>query len=99
MTETTIPARSAIAPEHTWNAPNVFESDAAWEAEFKQVAESLPEVGAFQGKLGESAAALAEALEARDALLNQINKAAMYAAMAHLVDTTNQVEAGRYSQA
>ncbi|MGH2523979.1 MAG: oligoendopeptidase F, partial [Anaerolineales bacterium] len=38
-------------------------------------------------------------LEARDALLNQINKAAMYAAMAHLVDTTNQAEAGRYSQA
>jgi len=67
MTET-IPARSEVAPEFTWNAPSVFPSDDAWDEEFKRITDSLPDVKKFQGHLGDSPAALADAMQVFDDL-------------------------------
>ena len=99
MTEATIPARSDIAPEHTWNAPSVFESDEAWEREFTSISDSLPDLKAFQGRLGDGPAALADAMQAFDDLTRRIGKVVVYAGMAHHVDTTNQAAIEMFSKA
>lgn len=90
MTQVEDNPRSEIAPEFTWNAPSVFESDAVWESEFESFMESLPGFKKFQGHLGDSPAALAEAFDAYDELLRWGDKLYMYAVMSYSVDTTNQ---------
>lgn len=98
MSELTVPARSAIAPEHTWNAPSVFESVAAWEAELKHVLESLPAVAKFKDHLADGPSTLADMLEALEALFQRAGKVYVYASMSHAVDTTDQAAAGRFGQ-
>src|SRR5579883_2179585 len=65
-TATALPKRSEVALEDTWNLETIFPSVADWEAAFKQVSETLPELGAFQGKLGESGETLLASFQARD---------------------------------
>ena len=38
MPENKVPLRSEILDRFKWNAPSVFESDAAWQAEFEAIA-------------------------------------------------------------
>ncbi|HXV43788.1 MAG TPA: M3 family oligoendopeptidase, partial [Anaerolineae bacterium] len=90
MPEIAIPARSEIAPDYTWNAPNVFASDAAWEAACQSLLERLPHLSSFQGHLGDSPATLAEATEVMDDLISRIGKIYVYAEMSHEVDTSDQ---------
>ncbi len=99
MPDTIVPPRSAIAPEHTWNAPSVFASLEAWEAELKSVAEGFPDVAKWQGRLGESAAALADALQAIETLVRRVNIVFVYASMDYSVDTTDQAATARFGQA
>ena len=90
MTDFADKPRSEIAPEFTWNAPSVFESDSEWETEFDSFMKSLPGLKKFQGHLGDSAATLAEAFDTYDQLLRHGLKLYMYAGMSYSVDTTNQ---------
>jgi oligoendopeptidase F len=99
MTQDTIPPRSEIAPRYTWNAPSVFESDEAWEAEFTSLAESLHAFDRFKGHLGDSPTMLADALDALDALIRRAGKVVVYASMNHSVDMTDQAAAGASDRA
>ena len=99
MNETAVPARSAIAPEHTWNAPSVFASVAAWEAEYKRVQADLPAVRAFQGRLSEGPTVVADAFVAVEDALQRAYKLYVYASMAYAVDTTDQKAAALESRA
>lgn len=96
----TIPPRSAIAREHSWNAESVFPSPDAWAAEVKALNDEIPQIAAkYKGRLGESAATLAEALEAADGLRNRADIVYVYAGMTHAVDTSDQTGAAMYGQA
>ena len=67
-----IPARNEIDPKYTWNAESVYASPEAWSAEAEQIIADIATVKVFQGKLGESAASLADGLEAVENLLAYI---------------------------
>ena len=57
--EQSIPLRSQVSPEDTWDLSKLFESDAAWNEgllAFEKMAEQIP---SFQGTLGKSAESLA----------------------------------------
>jgi oligoendopeptidase F len=95
----TIRARNEIAPEHTWNAPSVFPSVEAWEAELKSISDSLLAVQKFKGRLNDGPDLLADALSAVDDLNRRLGKVVVYAGLAHSVDTTDQAATGRNSQA
>ena len=95
----TVPPRSQIAPEHTWNAPSVFPSVEAWEAEFKAIQERLPALKQHQGHLGDSPASLADAFAAVEDVLQRAEKVFVYASMTYHVDTTDQAAARLYGQA
>ncbi len=95
----TVPPRSQIAPEHTWNAPSVFPSVEAWEAEFKAIQERLPALKQHQGHLGDGPASLADAFAAVEDVLQRAEKVFVYASMNYHVDTTDQAAARLYGQA
>ncbi|PWW19136.1 oligoendopeptidase F [Cytobacillus oceanisediminis] len=95
--ETTVkklPARSEIAAEDTWRLEDIFSADDDWDKEYKEVEKLIPEAGNYQGKLGESAGTLYEALQFQDHLLSRLGKLYTYAHMRYDQDTTNSFYQG-----
>src|SRR5690242_18580544 len=81
MPAATLPARSEIAPEFTWDLDSIYLSAGAWEQDFRSLEQRLPDLAAFQGKLGHSAEELAQGLALRDELGVTIGKLFSYAHM------------------
>src|SRR5690349_15865824 len=95
----TVPPRSDIPVEYTWDTASVFESDTAWEAELARIGAELPELGRAQGRIGASPGALAEWLETVDQLMNGVAKLYIYASMLHNVDTNDQDAVAKHDRA
>lgn len=93
MTNSSVPSRSEIAPEFTWNAESVFASEKDWEDELKRIAKDVLSFERFRGRLGEGAAVLAEALDERERLRHRTAVVQIYAGMSYAVDTRNQAAA------
>lgn len=62
MTQT-LPLRSEVAPEHTWDAQSIFPTEEAWENVLREIVEALSSLQRFQGTLGTSPDTLADWLE------------------------------------
>ena len=50
-----IPQRSDIEDEYKWRLEDIYETTAAWEADFERVESQLPALAAMQGRLAASA--------------------------------------------
>jgi oligoendopeptidase F len=94
-----LPKRTEVPVEHTWNITNVFPSDADWEKAVHEVNEDFSKVERYSGKLGDSAATLLKALQARDELMNKAWRVYLYAGMQLAGDRTNQDYTARNEQA
>lgn len=94
-----VPPRSQIKPEHTWDTQSVFASSADWEAEREAVRASLPVICRFENHLHESAETLADYLNAADDLLRRLGKVTLYATLEHAVDTADPAGVARVDQA
>lgn len=100
MTEaTTVPPRSAIPVQETWNAESVYENEAAWAAEGERLLGEIAAVQKHQGHLADGPQALLAAAGAIDGLMERVFKHFSYVLMEHNVDTGNQPAARRYGQA
>jgi oligoendopeptidase F len=84
-----IPSHADIPEHYTWNAPSVFPSSEAWEAELKSITADLPMLKRFAGHLADGPATLADAFEAAETLLRRMGKVWVYAGMSLAVDTNN----------
>lgn len=84
-----LPARSEIKVEDTWKLEDIFATDDAWEQEFEEVKALIPDMAKYQGKLGESADMLYEALQTQDELTRRASILYTYAHMRYDQDTTN----------
>ncbi len=63
MTATaTLPNRSEVPASDCWDLSSLYENDSAWEQDFKHVDSLIATYETYRGRLGESAAVLAEAL-------------------------------------
>jgi len=89
-----LPVRSEIPVEETWRLEDIFPSDQEWEKEFQDVKNMIPEVKKFEGKLGESADTLYQALDEQNQLLERIGKLYAYSHMRYDQDTTNSFYQG-----
>lgn len=87
---TTLPARSEVNSDYTWNAESLFPTPQDWEAEVDAILAGLPELKLFQGRLAESASVLVDALQTQEDLLARGQRAYVYAGFAYSVDTTDQ---------
>jgi len=85
----TIRARAEIPAKYKWNAESVFASDDAWNAAADELLVKLNELTKLAGKVGESAASIANALDARYALFEEAGKVIVYAAIAQAVDNAD----------
>lgn len=64
MTKTaTLLDRKDVDPADTWDLATLYSDDDAWKKDFDHLESLLPTFETYQGRLGESAATLAEALE------------------------------------
>jgi oligoendopeptidase F len=89
-----LPGRNEVATEDTWRLEDIFANDEAWEKEFNEVKGLLPGVQEFQGKLGENADQLYNALQVQDKLLERLGRLYTYAHMRYDQDTTNSFYQG-----
>src|SRR5690348_3727764 len=88
MPAATLPARSDLALEFTWDLESIYAGAAAWEADFKALESRLPELAGFQGTLSSSAEQLAAGLKLRDDLGVTLGKLYSYAHMKRDEDST-----------
>jgi len=94
-----LPRRQDVPDEKKWSVESVFPSVEAWEAEYARVDGLLAGFAAYQGRLGESAATLAEALAREDAVGMGAYKVYLYASMLRAGDTGDQAAAALASRA
>ncbi|MBR0230666.1 MAG: oligoendopeptidase F [Clostridia bacterium] len=89
MAQKTVPARSEVAAEYTWDLTHIFASDDKWFEEYEDL-KNLPKTFAeFKGKLGESASALLGYFKASDSAAVRLERLYGYASRKGDEDTGN----------
>lgn len=83
------PTRAAVPVEQTWDLESLYPTVAAWEADAARVADLLPAMSAFQGRLGDCAATLLACLQQKDQLEELETNVFFYAYNRWTVDQTN----------
>lgn len=83
--------RDRVPVEQTWDLSDLFPSWEAWEAECRAVAEAIPAVTAFRGRLGEGPAVLRDCLEAAETLQARFSRLYTYASLRAAEDSTSAV--------
>lgn len=81
--------RSEVPEEFTWNLGDMFESDAAWLAEYKALKVYPEKLSAFRGRLGESAAELLAFMKLSDEIDLRVTVLYGYASCKSDQDTAN----------
>ncbi|HLV37192.1 MAG TPA: oligoendopeptidase F [Spirillospora sp.] len=94
-----LPPRSAVPQEQTWNAESVYESPAAWETERQALEHDLTSLSQYPGTLSSGPAALADWLDTAEQLGRRMEKLYFYAAMSQAVETTNTKATAMVGQA
>jgi oligoendopeptidase F len=79
--------RAKTPEQYTWNLADIYPTDAAWRAAKEQFAADLPRLRQFKGKLTESAATLAAALDSRYGMDKELSRLYVYASMLADQDT------------
>ena len=81
--------RADIPTGYRWDATDIFPDDAAWEAELGAIADDIPKLTAFKGRLGESAATMLDAQNATFETMKRLYKLYVYAQVLYDVDQGN----------
>lgn len=79
--------RSKIPDQYKWDLTPLYPTDQAWKTQKEKLVADIPKLRAFQGKLGSSATALADALEASSQLEKELSRLALYAGLISDLDT------------
>lgn len=79
--------RADIPDQYKWNVADIYPSIDAWRAAKERLTADLSKIRAFEGRLGSSAAALADALDTMYATDKQLSRLFVYAHMLADQDT------------
>jgi oligoendopeptidase F len=79
--------RAKVPDALKWNLADIFPSEAAWRTQKEQIEKELPKLREFQGTLGSSPKALADALEYMSRLDKELSRLYVYASMLSDQDT------------
>ena len=99
MPATTIPRRSEVPAEVTWDTESVYPSEAAWDAAFRGIESRLPDLGEFKGHLADGPGTVADWLAAYESTSAEMGKVNVYAYMHYAVDAGDQAAAARLERA
>lgn len=81
--------RHEVPEEYRWRLEDIYASEAAWQQDYDEVKSRLPDLEAFQGKLGSSAETLLAALKLRDEISQKTGLLYAYAKMRKDENTAN----------
>ncbi len=95
----TVPARSDVSIESTWNHESVFPSFDAWREEYQAALAALPEIEGYKGTLSQSPERLAEWFDFHQALARRVWTLFMYPVMWQACDGENEAIKGMVGQA
>ena len=95
---TTLPSRSEVPLDQTWDLASIFPAPSDWEAACSQLTGMLPILSAYQGHLGESPQVLLEYIQLFQEAGTLIGKINVYANNAYAVNTLDQDAAARNGQ-
>lgn len=96
---TTIPERNEIPNAHKWDLSPMFKDDAAWEVLFKETEGKISGYKAYQGRLGESAAVLRDAIDFDLSVNRSLELLYTYAHLRNDEDKTNTTYDGLFQKA
>ncbi|PSP93509.1 oligoendopeptidase F, partial [Halobacteriales archaeon QS_1_68_44] len=85
-----VPERSEVAEEYTWDLSDLYADDEEWETAYAEVEERLDELSVYEGRVTEDAGTLREVLALRESIMREVANVAAYARMRRDEDTTNQ---------
>ncbi|MFZ2096960.1 MAG: oligoendopeptidase F [Anaerolineales bacterium] len=94
----TLPSRSEVPLEQTWDLASIFPSTKDWEAAYHQLDELLPSLSAYQGHLGDRPQKLLEFIQLYQESGTLMGKINVYANNAYAVNTLDQDAAARNGQ-
>jgi oligoendopeptidase F len=86
--------RAAIEDQHKWNLAELYPANEAWQQHKRTIADRVPELQAYQGRLLSSATALAEALEKVFDIDKELAHLSVYATMLSDQDTRDSRHQG-----
>ncbi len=100
MSETTsLPSRSEVPVEQTWDLASIFATPDDWEAACDQLTKMLPDLSVYHGHLGENTRTLLQFIQLYQEAGTLMGKISVYANNAYAVDSLDQEAAGRNGQA
>ncbi|MDI7742859.1 oligoendopeptidase F [Lysinibacillus fusiformis] len=82
-------SREEVPVELTWDLEGIFQSDEAWEQEFKDIEKLIPEADKYRGKVADSAQDLYDTLQFSDKLSERFGRLYVYSHLKHDQDTAN----------
>ncbi|MEK6256078.1 MAG: oligoendopeptidase F [Chloroflexota bacterium] len=90
MEATKLQLRKDVPVEQTWDMESIFPTLGDWEKAFKEIEETLPQLQAFKGTLGENAKNLIKWFENAEAVEQKIGKLIIYGYGFSEVDADDQ---------
>lgn len=91
--------RSKVKQNQTWNAESVFASADEFDAEVKDLVESLEDVKKYKGQLANGPDTFLAAMDVIEEISKRAAKVRVYASMSSAVDATNQAAAAMSGKA
>ncbi|MDG5760679.1 oligoendopeptidase F [Natronococcus sp. A-GB1] len=85
-----VPERSEIDDEYTWDLESIYATDDDWEAAYEAVAERVDELADYEGEATDDAETLYAVLELRNEIMREVATVFSYARMRRDEDTTDQ---------
>lgn len=85
-----VPDRSEIDREYTWDLESIYASDEDWEEAYTAVSDRIEELAAYEGQTTDDAETLLDVFELRNDIMREVSTVAAYARMRRDEDTTNQ---------
>ncbi|MCL6527127.1 MAG: oligoendopeptidase F [Thermaceae bacterium] len=96
---TSLPKRTELPKEQTWNLEPLFASESQWQSALERVSASIQALEPFAGRLAESGQTLLAALETREQIGLEASKVTMYASLQQSTDGGNALYTSMLSQA
>jgi oligoendopeptidase F len=82
------PRRDRVSADLTWNLADIYGTGEEWEADRRRVEDGARSVAAYRGRFGQDATTFRGFLQARDALLQRLNRVVEYARLYASADGT-----------
>jgi oligoendopeptidase F len=79
--------RSEVPEKYRWDLTALFPDESAWGKAKQEAVEAIPRLASHQGRLGQSAAALLDAMTAYEQISRQVERLYVYAGQRYTEDT------------